>query len=62
MGENFEQYVPPITLHRLFVIEWLGDDDQKTGTELVRHLLHRKFDLKVELVSCKCKGDVLTAS
>lgn len=53
--------VPTITMHRLLVIEWLGDDDEKTGKELVRQLKLKASDLPVELVICDSKQDVLAA-
>lgn len=53
--------VPTITMHRLLVIEWLGDGDEKTGQELVRQLLLKAPDLPVELMICDGKRDVLAA-
>ena len=56
--EGAKLYFPPITFHRLLVIEWLGEDDEKTGTELVRYLSNQKLDFPVDLISCRSRDDV----
>lgn len=55
------QINPPIQVHRLVVVEWLSDSDQKTGHALVTHLHSRQPGLAVEYVRCNSRQDVFNA-
>ncbi len=45
--------------HHTLIIEWLGDDERKTGTELAERL--RSWNSAVELCCCQSASDVLVA-
>ncbi|WP_448099948.1 hypothetical protein [Luteibacter jiangsuensis] len=58
---DYESGVTRIRSDWLVVVEWLGDRDEKTGTELVRHLTAKQPGMAVELVVCHSRAEFLAA-
>lgn len=58
---DYENGVTRIRSDWLLVVEWLGDGDEKTGTELVRHLRAKQPGMAVDLVVCRSRAEFLVA-
>lgn len=58
---DYENGVTRIRSDWLMVVEWLGEGDQKTGKELVRHLKAKHSGVAVELVVCHSQAEFLAA-